>query len=212
MLSKPIHLSETEESGISCVGVKSGDLRRNAKSEGSSLGPYRRWGAKAWGANGIRYPGAAWLSSARVVRCLVKSYNERNPRFVLLRHAPKEKLFATELARLTNKIERAFLACLVKSTFWPYLAGDDDVELTAEKDSAFRRSARWCGAGAATIALAGAAIGIGNVFSSLIHSVARNPSLAKQLFGYAILGFALTEAIALFALMMAFLILSVFQI
>ncbi|PKI31644.1 hypothetical protein CRG98_047964 [Punica granatum] len=97
MLSKPIHLSETEESGISCVGVKSGDLRRNAKSEGSSLGPYRRWGAKAWGANGIRYPGAAWLSSARVVRCLVKSYNERNPRFVLLRHAPKEKVFATEV-------------------------------------------------------------------------------------------------------------------
>ncbi|KAL5798388.1 hypothetical protein ACOSQ2_003235 [Xanthoceras sorbifolium] len=142
MLSKPIHLSETEESGISCVGVKSGDLRRNAKSEGSSLGPYRRWSAKAWGANGIRYPGAAWLSSARVVRCLVKSYNERNPRFVLLRHAPKEKVFATELAR--NNIERAFLACLVKSSFWPYLAGDDDVELAAEKDSAFRRAARWC--------------------------------------------------------------------
>ncbi|KAL0289001.1 UNVERIFIED_CONTAM: ATP synthase subunit, mitochondrial [Sesamum calycinum] len=66
--------------------------------------------------------------------------------------------------------------------------------------------AKLIGAGAATIALAGAAVGIGNVFSSLIHSVARNPSLAKQLFGYAILGFALTEAIALFALMMAFLI------
>jgi len=43
------------------------------------------------------------------------------------------------------------------------------------------------------------------------HSVARNPSLAKQLFGYAILGFALTEAIALSASMMAFLILFVFQ-
>ncbi|GER39080.1 ATP synthase subunit 9 [Striga asiatica] len=56
--------------------------------------------------------------------------------------------------------------------------------------------AKLIGAGAATIALAGAAVGIGNVFSSLIHSVARNPSLAKQLFGYAILGFALTEAIA----------------
>nr|UHJ18755.1 ATP synthase F0 subunit c [Lonicera japonica] len=62
--------------------------------------------------------------------------------------------------------------------------------------------AKLMGAGAATIASAGAAIGIGNVFSSLIHSVARNPSLAKQLFGYAILGFALTEAIASFALMM----------
>nr|YP_010758906.1 ATPase subunit 9 [Forsythia suspensa]WEX30954.1 ATPase subunit 9 [Forsythia suspensa] len=57
----------------------------------------------------------------------------------------------------------------------------------------------------------GAAVGIGNVLSSSIHSVARNPSLAKQLFGYAILGFALTEAIALFALMMAFLISSVFR-
>lgn len=71
--------------------------------------------------------------------------------------------------------------------------------------------AKSIGAGAATIALAGAAVGIGNVFSSLIHSVARNPSLAKQLFGYAILGFALTEAIASFAPMMAFLISSVFQ-
>jgi len=45
-----------------------------------------------------------------------------------------------------------------------------------------------------------------------IHSVARNPSLAKQLFGYAILGFALTEAIASFAPMMAFLISFVFQV
>ncbi|GKC06248.1 hypothetical protein Tco_0997858 [Tanacetum coccineum] len=50
-----------------------------------------------------------------------------------------------QLARLTKKIERAFLAWLVKSSFWPYLAGDDDVELTAEKDWAFRRAARWCG-------------------------------------------------------------------
>ncbi len=54
--------------------------------------------------------------------------------------------------------------------------------------------AKLIGAGCATIALAGA----------------RNPSLTKQLFGYAILGFALTEAIALFALMMSFLILFVF--
>ncbi|KAC9261816.1 hypothetical protein E3N88_44228 [Mikania micrantha] len=71
--------------------------------------------------------------------------------------------------------------------------------------------AKQAGAGAATIASAGAAIGIGNVLSSSIHSVARNPSLAKQSFGYAILGFALTEAIASFAPMMAFLISSVFR-
>ena len=71
--------------------------------------------------------------------------------------------------------------------------------------------AKLIGAGCATIALAGAGAGIGIVFGSLINSVARNPSLTKQLFGYAILGFALTEAIALFALMMAFLILFTFR-
>ena len=67
--------------------------------------------------------------------------------------------------------------------------------------------AKLIGAGCATIALAGAGAGIGIVFGSFISAVARNPSLTKTLFGYAILGFALTEAIALFALMMAILIL-----
>ncbi|XP_048232862.1 ATP synthase subunit 9, mitochondrial [Ricinus communis] len=42
--------------------------------------------------------------------------------------------------------------------------------------------AKSIGARAATIALAGATVGIRNVSSSLIRSVARNPSLAKQLF------------------------------
>jgi len=68
-------------------------------------------------------------------------------------------------------------------------------------------SAKLIGAGLATIALAGSGVGIGTVFSGLMIAVARNPYLLKQLFVYAILGFALTEAIALFGLMMAFLIL-----
>jgi F-type H+-transporting ATPase subunit c len=71
-------------------------------------------------------------------------------------------------------------------------------------------SAKLIAAGLATIALAGAGAGIGIVFGALINSVARNPGLTKQLFGYAILGFALAESVALFALMMAFLILFVF--
>ncbi|MCC2644453.1 MAG: atp9 [Burkholderiales bacterium] len=72
------------------------------------------------------------------------------------------------------------------------------------------QSAKLIGAGLATIGLAGAGAGIGTVFAALINSMARNPSLQKQLFAYAILGFALTEAIALSALMMAFLILFTF--
>lgn len=71
----------------------------------------------------------------------------------------------------------------------------------------FLQSAKFVGAGLSTISLSGSGVGIGVVFAALIASMARNPSLGKQLFIYAILGFALTEAIALFGLMMAFLIL-----
>jgi len=63
------------------------------------------------------------------------------------------------------------------------------------------------GAGLATISISGTGVGIGLVFSALINSIARNPALTKSLFVWTILGFALTEAIALFGLMMAFMIL-----
>ena len=69
------------------------------------------------------------------------------------------------------------------------------------------QAAKCIGAGCATIGLAGAGIGIGTVFVALVLGISRNPSLKEELFKMAILGFALTEAIALFALMMAFLIL-----
>jgi len=49
--------------------------------------------------------------------------------------------------------------------------------------------------------------GIGVVFGALILGVARNPSLKNQLFSYSILGFAFSEATALFALMMSLLLL-----
>jgi F-type H+-transporting ATPase subunit c len=69
------------------------------------------------------------------------------------------------------------------------------------------QAAKVIGSGLATIGLAGAGVGIGLVFGSLIEATARNPSLRPQLFGYAILGFALAEATGLFCLMMAFLLL-----
>lgn len=69
------------------------------------------------------------------------------------------------------------------------------------------QAAKLIGAGLATISIAGAGVGIGVVFGSLVSATARNPSLMRQLFTYALLGFALTEAIALFGLMMSFLIL-----
>jgi len=68
-------------------------------------------------------------------------------------------------------------------------------------------AAKMIGAGLAVIGLFGVATGIGNIFSSLITSVARNPAARSQVFGLAILGFALVEAVALYALLISFLIL-----
>ena len=68
-------------------------------------------------------------------------------------------------------------------------------------------AAKMIGAGLAVIALFGVGIGIGNIFSTLIATVGRNPSVQQRVFPYAIIGFALVEAVALFALLIAFLIL-----
>jgi F-type H+-transporting ATPase subunit c len=71
------------------------------------------------------------------------------------------------------------------------------------------QSARMLGAGLAIIALAGVGVGIGTIFGQLVSSVARNPAARDRVFGLAILGFALTEAVALYALVIAFIILFV---
>lgn len=71
-------------------------------------------------------------------------------------------------------------------------------------------AAKLIGAGVATVGLAGAGIGIGTVFGAFIIGISRNPSLEAKMFRFCIMGFALTEAMALFVLMMAFLILFTF--
>ena len=71
-------------------------------------------------------------------------------------------------------------------------------------------AAKIIGAGAATAGLGGAGAGIGAVFGGFIQGYARNPNLKQQLFTYCIFGFALAEAMGLFALLMAFLLLYVF--
>ena len=69
------------------------------------------------------------------------------------------------------------------------------------------QAAKCIGAGCATVGLAGSGAGIGIVFSALVLGISRNPSLKDEMFRMAILGFALTEAIALFVLMIVFLLL-----
>lgn len=67
--------------------------------------------------------------------------------------------------------------------------------------------AKIFGAAIAIIPLFGVALAIGLIFSTLLKSIARNPSVKDDLVPLAMMGFALTEAAALFALLIAFLIL-----
>ena len=72
---------------------------------------------------------------------------------------------------------------------------------------AITTAAKYVGAGMATSGVIGAGAGIGLIFAGLLQSVGRNPSMEPKFMQLTILGFALTEAMGLLAIMMAFLIL-----
>ncbi len=71
-------------------------------------------------------------------------------------------------------------------------------------------AAKLIGAGLAAIGMVGAGVGVGSIWASLIATVGRNPAARANVEIYGWLGFAVTEAIALFALVVAFIILFVF--
>jgi F-type H+-transporting ATPase subunit c len=68
-------------------------------------------------------------------------------------------------------------------------------------------AAKYIGAGLAVIGASGAGVGIGIVFGSLLKAYSRNVFLKDDMMALALLGFALTEAMGLLCIMMAFLIL-----
>jgi ATP synthase F0 subunit c len=68
-------------------------------------------------------------------------------------------------------------------------------------------AAKAIGAGLAAIGVLGGGVGVGIVFGNYMQAAARNPSLKDELRTYAFLGFALSEATSLFALVIAFIIL-----
>ena len=68
-------------------------------------------------------------------------------------------------------------------------------------------AAKQIGAGIATLALAGAGIGIGTIFSSYLAGALRNPSAAAGQFTNLLIGFALTEFTGLLGFVVAMIIL-----
>ncbi|MDR0631032.1 MAG: F0F1 ATP synthase subunit C [Holosporales bacterium] len=66
---------------------------------------------------------------------------------------------------------------------------------------------RYVGAGIATFALFGVALGLGKIFAAVCDAIGRNPSAKADLFTIAMIGGGFTEAIGLLAFVIAFMIL-----
>ena len=64
--------------------------------------------------------------------------------------------------------------------------------------------AKVIAAGLAVVAVLGPGIGLGILFGNIISAIGRNPSAADTIKGTGIVYFALIEALAIFALGMAF--------
>ena len=70
-------------------------------------------------------------------------------------------------------------------------------------------AAKYIGAGIACIGMAGAGIGLGQIFGQYLAGALRNPSAADGQFGRLIFGFAITEALGIFSLLVALILLFV---
>jgi F-type H+-transporting ATPase subunit c len=70
-------------------------------------------------------------------------------------------------------------------------------------------AAKYIGAGLATMGLIGAGMGLGTLFSGYLQGALRNPAAAPGAQPMLFLGLALTEALGIFALVLAFIILFV---
>ena len=61
-------------------------------------------------------------------------------------------------------------------------------------------SFKYIAIGLMSLGMVGAALGVGNIFSSLLNAIARNPAQENKLFARAIIGAAMAEAMGIFAL------------
>src|SRR5882757_3546119 len=68
-------------------------------------------------------------------------------------------------------------------------------------------AAKLIGAGIACIGMGGAGVGVGIIFGNYLAAAVRNPSAAQGQFGNLIFGFAVTEALGIFSLLIALLLL-----
>ena len=70
-------------------------------------------------------------------------------------------------------------------------------------------AAKYIGAGLACLGMAGAGIGVGNLFGQYLSGALRNPSAAPGQFSNLIFGFAVTEALGIFSVAVALILMFV---
>ena len=70
-------------------------------------------------------------------------------------------------------------------------------------------AAKFIGAGLACLGMGGAGVGVGLIFANSLAGALRNPSAADGQFARLIFGFAVTEALGIFSLLVALLLLFV---
>jgi len=68
---------------------------------------------------------------------------------------------------------------------------------------------KYIGVGLTAFGMLGAAIGVGNIFAAMLNGIARNPSAENKLAKYIYVGAGLAEAMGLFALLVALLLIFV---
>lgn len=66
---------------------------------------------------------------------------------------------------------------------------------------------KYIGVGLTALGMLGAAIGVGLVFSAALNGIARNPSAEAKMTKFIYIGAGLAEAMGLFALVIAFMLL-----
>ena len=132
--------------------------------------------------------------------------------FLLLLTKESTTLQKIEMASMTRCViptGRVLAVSMPKAVARPAVAAvaqQQPVHTTAVRKD-IDSAAKYIGAGASAAGVAGSGAGIGSIFGSMLIAYARNPSMKQQLFSFAILGFALSEAMGLFCLLVAFLIL-----
>lgn len=68
---------------------------------------------------------------------------------------------------------------------------------------------KFIGVGLLSLGMLGAAIGVGNIFAAMLNGLARNPAAESKLSKYIYVGAGLAEAMGLFAMVLAFILIFV---